>query len=569
MAKDPYDNDDVIEEEIIETVDETTQEDKKEETVTVIADSHIHEEIDPFDTEEVKQEEKQIEKTDPVITDVPETNVIIGAGRNGESSFKKGEIIDKDRTVGKFLFTLRGTHEEVMKSIEALPENFVDNEHKTKWARMVIDADEQFHLKDDQLFEATIRPGGMWMNMIQTPSNKGTERWVGPLVDRKGQNYNDKSDKRFSALEILKGSLGLGYPVYIPLYHTGIWVELTTPSAQDFAILHEKIENSKITYGRMTRGELFSNDGVILRKHVKDFILKHVVFTTAPNDSPEYLESIIKAPDLDILMAGIMLSRYPDSFPLGIPCTVDPNECTEVVEGNINLREIFWTDRNKLTNTQLAIANGQRYRITQQQLEQYQEEFNQENRIVYFSYNEAGKLEIFEDDEIPANGVKITLRTPTLANEEDYGVAWVNDVQRSAERVFKERTDEKSREDIIRERVVMNYFKTYGQFIESIEVIKASNIEYKFSDTKDIDEVLTFMSSDYVLVDYFRKAVRKYINQNIVQIIGVPNFECPNCGKKHNTAPGAHHLILPLDTLNTFFLLVQSAMIQAIQDPRM
>lgn len=541
---------------------ETPVEEKESEKEVTEKDKPIKDDHDIF-----SEETEEITFTEPRHVDVPETHVQHSGGTRAPK-FKVKNISVYDKDIGRVIYTLRGTAQSVLAALQRVDADDLNRDELSAWLNIVNNASENNMLARDQLFEATVRNGSMWMNMINANTEEGTEpRWMGPMPDTRFKNPMNREDKNYSALNMLKSFMALGVPSYIPLYHTGIWLLLDSPSAQEFAQLDEIILNSKISYGKMTRGDIYSNDSVIMRKHIKDFILDHVTFSTAPSDDRAYLSSIIKSTDLDIMMLGIMITRYPDGYPLSNPCTVDPKVCTHVVEGEVDLRKLNWVDRSRLTNRQIKLMANPYKRLTQEQLEEYQEEFNVENNRIVFSLDAKGELTIVKSDEDIANGVIINVRTPTLEREENYGVSWINELQRSAERVFQESNDPAVRDMKIRERVVVSFFKSYGQWVESIQLINGSQIQKTFTEADNLDEILIFLSSDARYVKHFVNSITKFINSNLIQLVGVKNYECPKCGKKHDTAPGGHYLILPIDTLNTFFLFVQSAVHRVILEP--
>lgn len=549
-----------VEQDFFEEQD-TTDEVKDKETLEQPKEE-IKEEKDLF-----TEEPETITFTEPRHVDVPVTHVQ-ETGGSKTPKFKVKKIKEYDKDIGRVIHTLRGTAQSVLASLQRIDADELNRDELSEWLKVVNNASETNMLARDQLFEATVRNGSMWVNMVNANTEEGTEaRWMGPMPDTRFKNPTNKEDKTFSALSLLKSCMALGTPAYIPLYHTGIWLYLETPSAQEFAQLDEIILNSKISYGKMTRGDIYSNDSVIMRKHIKDFILDHVKFSTAPSDDKTYLSSIIRSTDLDIMMLGIMLTRFPDGYPLSVPCTVDPKVCTHVVEGEVDLRGLNWIDRSRLTDRQIKLMSNPYRRLTQEQIEEYQEEFHFENNKIVFSLDPNGQLVIVKDDEDIANGVILNIRTPTLEREENYGVSWINELQRSAEKVFQETNDPTVRDIKIRERIVVSFFKSYGQWVESIQLIQGSEVQKTFTEADNLDEILIFLSSDSRYVKHFVNSVMKYINSNLIQIVGVKNFECPNCGKKHDTAEGGHYLILPIDTLNTFFLFVQSVVHQVILEP--
>lgn len=478
-------------------------------------------------------------------------------------SIKEKKILtgddDKDEGV---IFTLRGTLKSSLAALEGMDDTVFDSPEqeaeRAEWMKRIIKAQQEFSLSRDQLFEATIRPNSKWVNML----NFGTAEspaYKGIVSDRKGINPRDKNDKSALGLTKTLSVLGLGLPNYVPLYHTGIWVNLSTPTAAAFARLDELLTLEKQRHGALTRGEIFSNESIVLRKHVANFILDHVSWTNAPSSDKDYLKSIIKTMDLDVLMLGIMQNRYPEGYNFAQTCTANPNKCTHTVEGLIDLRELSWTDEVMLTDKQLKLMNNPRRVITEEQLKEYQDEFKiiAKSRIIIDSEQHALVSE--NDLDTVMNGIVINLDCPTLEKDEDYGVRWINELVRNAENVFREKHQENERRRRISEEVLMCYFKTYAAWIKSIEVYDGGQMIQEITDEDTLNLMFEHLSSDVKYVELFRKLKDEYITNNIVTIIGVLNYECPNCGEKHDTSKGKHHIILPIDVLYTFFTLVQSS----------
>lgn len=476
----------------------------------------------------------------------------------------KADDINND---DKVIFTVRGTAKSVYASLERYLQTAEDKEFEDEdrlaWLRLVQNAQQSYMISNDQLFEATVRNGSVWVNML----NYGTEdepKYKGIVSDRKGFNPRDKNDNVAIGITKALSSLGLGIPNYVPLYHTGIWVRLRTPSVQSFINLEESLVTEKVRYGAITRGDIFSNEAIIYRKHIVDFILDHIEWTNAPEQNREYLKETIKAADLSTLMLGIMQNRYPEGYPFTQTCTVDPNTCTHTVEGMIDLRELLWVDKEKLSDKQKQIMNNPRRVISEEELQIYQDEFKHSSRSKIILERSNGSL-IGNDEEQPLNCVVLNIDPPTLNKDEEYGVNWVNELVANAENIFREKYSEEERAKRMAEEVAVSYFKTYGSWVQSIEVYEAGNLITRLETQEELDTMLSYLSGDATYVDYFRKLIHDYINKNTVSLVGILNYECPNCGKKHDTPEGNFHIVLPIDVLYTFFTLVQSSVKRSFQ----
>lgn len=500
-------------------------------------------------------------RTNPRQVDVPETNVRFLDKKVIPPLKEKQVLTGNDDNDDDVIHTLRGTVQSVLAALERMDQidqNYLEEnrDNYSKWVDLIQTARNNFMLRNDQLFEATVRKGSIWMQML----NHGTEdvpQYRGLINDRKGVNPGrDKGDTRGAAMATLLNILKLGASSFVPLYHTGIWLKLRTPSAADFIRLDEAIMNEKATYGLLTRGAVFNNDSVIARKHIADFILDLVEWSTAPSDDKDYLKSIIKTTDLDSMMLGVMQARYPDGYPLVQVCTVDPAHCTHVVQGDVDLRSLNWVDTVRLTEKQYRMLVSPAKKLTEEQIKEYQEEFKtfHKGQIILTRDEFKGA-----DEDDVRTGVILNIETPTLQQEEDYGVQWIYDMMEADEEAFREKSSPEERRLRIEQKVSASFFKTYGQWVESIDIREDGVSKRKATEQDEIDDIFTMLSGNASYTRTFVKGINKHVVNSLVSMVGIVNYECPNCGKKHDTAEGNHHIILPIDMLSTFFILFRSS----------
>ena len=176
-----------------------------------------------------------------------------------------------------------------------------------------------------------------------------------------------------------------------------------------------------------------------------------------------------------------------------------------------------------------------------------------------------GLIKGAEDADELVNGIIINMDCPTLEKDEDYGVRWINELVQGAENVFREKHQEEERARRINEEVLVSYFKTYASWIKSIEVYDGGTLLQEINDEDTLTTMFEHLSSDVKYVELFRKLKDEYITKNIVTLVGILNYECPSCGGKHDTSKGKHHIVLPIDTLYTFFTLVRSSVRRSFQ----
>lgn len=549
------------EEQTVET--ETVEEEKQVvEPTKVVETVDVESDADLFGTTE---ETPKFRLPDPEILPVEDCHAV--SQEATLPRFKKKTKVLGPEYNDSAILSVRGTAKSVYAVLERLSANkateqmFADDPTAIDWLHLLESAQYSFMVPNDQLYEATVRNGSMWVNQV----NYGTEKepqYKGLVSDRKGLNPNNKSDTRAISLVKALTVLNMGMPAYVPLYQTGIWLKLRTPTAAAFARLDEAIVNEKIQHGTITHGNIFSNDSILLRKHVANFILEHVEYTNAPSQDIDYLKSIIKDMDLDIMMLGCMLTRYTEGYQYAQICTVNPQECRHIEEGLIDLRTLAHTDESRLTEFQKRIMSNPRRGVTEEDLKRYQDEFklNSKSRIVVTT--EGSRLA--GDDEPVLNGIAINVEPPTLEKAEEYGLAWIRELERIVENVLREKHSEEERRRRMSEEVIVNFFKTYGQWVKSISIYEAGQMIREVTDNDELNELFGYLSSDSTYVTIFRNEIRNYINNNIITVCGTLNYECPKCGKKHDTPEGSHYIVLPMDMLFTFFTLTRYTVTRSI-----
>lgn len=552
-------------------------EDKKVETATPETniekiEENIISELRDWEDEKADLEEEVSHAVEEIITEtqrepttlhsVSEDNI---KGVFFNRQLAKKPFTEKEKQLAFYYLT--GLLSSVKTSLDNNQEVLDDDNpslEKMEWAASIERAENAMPFRDE-LAGVGRRPNSTWEQMINTRT-EGQPMIRGPINDKLGKSPIKNSNRASEVLARITNMLELGNVSYIPLFHTGIWIRLRTPSTAAIARLDEIITSEKAQYGTQTRGEIFSNENVILRRHVANFILDHVTYSTAPDGwDKEYLKSIIKVTDLDEMMRGIMQTRYPDGYPFRQPCTANPKECQHVVEGTLDLREIQWTDTSALTDYQKKIMENMKRPITQEQLERYQEEFadRRTSRVVLTS----GQHDKNNYDEITGeviNGVVINIETPTLEKDEEYGIRWVNVLTRDLNETLGEKASAKERREFLAKRTSFNYLRTYAQWIKSIEIYEGGELFASTTDQEELEELFEYISSSFKYVLKFREGVEKHAERCIVHMVGIKNYECPNCGKKHETREGNFHLIVPIDMLSAFFILVRSSVLRSI-----
>jgi hypothetical protein len=120
----------------------------------------------------------------------------------------------------------------------------------------------------------------------------------------------------------------------------------------------------------------------------------------------------------------------------------------------------------------------------------------------------------------------------------------------SMEKALTSETSSTEREAMLTKYGQASAMRQYRHWVESVEI--GTNI---ISDPETISQSLDVLSSEDMILGNFIKEVISYIGESTISVIGIPVYDCPNCGKKQEVEHKLprHTNIIPLDTMTVFF----------------
>ena len=111
-----------------------------------------------------------------------------------------------------------------------------------------------------------------------------------------------------------------------------------------------------------------------------------------------------------------------------------------------------------------------------------------------------------------------------------------------------------ARNQYVNEQGAATELRQYAHWIDNI--IYGDNVQ--FENRADMEQALDALSADNVARDEILEAVRKFISESTLTMVGIPTYTCPNC-KGHNVDDSTGEPfkgIIPLNVYRTFFLLI-------------
>jgi len=342
-------------------------------------------------------------------------------------------------------------------------------------------------------------------------------------------------------LAILKVSklLGLGEVLSIPLPHSGIWVIIKPPTEKDLIDFYNSLFREKVILGRATFGLTLSNFSVYIQNKLFDFILNHIQSINYSDIPKDELKNYILISDLPILAWGFACTIYPNGFEYSRACVKNPEECSYIYKGLINLTKLLWIDNLSLSEIQKSILFENRpNKLT---LENYKKFIVEHSKVTNYEFS-------------IKNNIKIKLKTPTVAEYFADGLNWINAINNKINNlIIEEENKEEIKTDLLSSYVKSSILRKLSHYIDYIEI--EDNI---INDRDTINSVLEIFSSDDEIRPTIENEIIKYKEKSIIALIGIPEYKCPNCGINQNTEIVNEKFtkVIPLDVLNLFFTLI-------------
>lgn len=388
-------------------------------------------------------------------------------------------------------------------------------------------------MRTDVLDSALTREGSDWQ---QSVDYEGLQlKATRPTVQSAKSGMQATSENAAMAIQ---RQMGLGTRVMIPLWHSGIWLTLNTPTDAALLNLERQIAEEKITLGRDTSGTLFSNNLSYLIRHVFNFMLQHVHTSTLETTTPESLSRLIRVTDLPTIWWGLGLAIYPNGFDHAQPCTLNPDRCQHVVKDRVQLALLQWTDRARLTNKQRKHMANRIAKYTEKDIQDYQSEG---------TIGDGRVLDM-------GNSVNFVLRIPTVEEYVATGVQWVDSIVDMVNSALSAELSTLDRDEFVAEHSRLVSMRQYSHWVKAIRMSTESG-EIEVLPGEDMDDLINRMSGEDVLVDKFLDFIKNYIADATISLIGLPSYKCPNCEGSMSDEESKHPYLVQLDALMTFFTL--------------
>lgn len=441
------------------------------------------------------------------------------------------------------------SEKDTQSALEKLPNmDYSGNEKIVEWANVLNEGND--NLTSFGQFESTV-------------NDENAEFSQG--VDYKGKNLNITELKtNFSgnnlsgekALIAFNKAMGYGDLVQTPLWSSGFWVTLKTPTEAEMIRLNTEISEDKIHQGRATKGLVFTNRMSYTLERLTRFAIDHIFDTTLDARVLETkdIRELIKVQDYPFLIWGLLCSMYPRGFQYSRSCISDPDKCNYVLQEVLNIKNLAWVNYRALDESHMAHMSNRMPKT-----KNLDSILNYQNTL---SHNSDKTISVIGEED--ASSIKITFKTPSLSEYISSGEEWLNSIIQVVDELMAKGPEPikgKSSAEIA-EKIIQEKNKLIDRYAQASSLRQLShwikNIEFQENtvDDKDtINNILSLISQDDDKRTKIIEELSKYIDETTIGVIGIPNYNCPKCKVPQQEVDDKNVFgnIIPLDVTVIFF----------------
>lgn len=326
-----------------------------------------------------------------------------------------------------------------------------------------------------------------------------------------------------------------------PLWNSGYNVVLSRPNLDAQVDLDTLIATDRAILGRMTRGEIFTNDTYVTIRNFVRFAFDHLVQVgfEGGHDYDEFISNTAIT-DIQVLAGAFAAIIHPRGFPFVQPCTANAGKCNHVSRRLININKIIRVDNDKLTSEHLNIITRST-KVSKADLAKYREAFKYKNNYVNVTPE-----------------VRMFFKVPTIADLLQSGHRWVTEIEHSAETMFSKDLSIDERAKHLDKARIATLLRNRAPWIDhlviSIDDGETVN-ETRIEDQIAIEQQLNIWSENDEYMKVIIDGLDAFMGEAVVGFAGIPNFQCPKCQSWLQTDNGEPRVLHPVDAVNVFFLM--------------
>ena len=456
----------------------------------------------------------------------------------------------------------------------------LSNEEERLTSKKNITKEDVANLEDMGSSYAAINWGFYEKGEFNDPMNISPNSYVQYVVGDKGKNirigypsYTVKDDvetlEGASAMRFLSKLVAVSNPTIIPLWHSGIILELNVFKEQEMLDLNLKLARQKVITGNNTRGASFTGDDVHVVNTILGFILDHVTDSNLKNFTIAKLRKLIRVTDNPAILCGSLAGIYPGGYPIAHSCKNRAKGCDFNIlakkkdngdylpEGLLDFNKLLWVDKDKLPSAAKSFMSDINIKRTAEEILDYQSNL--------YAYTDNVGIEVWKK-----NNVTITafFKVPTLTEYAVSGNDWVSRITTMVDKAIALDNDLDADERKAKRTELLTSYATVMDLLKHdswVDYFRIDNEDGQkiISNSTAIKESLEIFAGIEGFKDDFDVAVQMFKESIIVAWTGLPNFECPVCHSGQIQPGSPHPTLIPINMVGYFFItMVRRGMIR-------
>lgn len=399
------------------------------------------------------------------------------------------------------------------------------------WMATVAEAFRGTHMDapyDKALRDTTRR----WKQVINHQSGNSSVRMTALPINIK----NDLDRERTSMY--LASIMSSGQVMHIPLWHSGFWVTIRTPSDEDLINLNERLIAEKTQLGRQTYGHVLGSSRSFISGYLFDMICAHITDSSVSKEVGDILP-LISSLDLDQLAWGWACTIWPNGWKYLVPTIGDINQPEVYAKQTFRVATLSQVDDLALTDSQRAhMAKYTSGSMSLSSIKTYQADFVR---------NVPDTLDL-------GNGVILHLQIPTLVKALNDGQAWVNNLISTYANMNDMPVGAADRERYFRAQMNAAILREYQSMVAKIET------PLRIIDEEDEigDQLAVISRAEGVREKFFAK-INDFIQHRTVSVIAIPVES-----DKLVTDPVRRPYLMSIDPITAFFTLLSRRIIRIL-----
>jgi len=356
-------------------------------------------------------------------------------------------------------------------------------------------------------------------------------------------------DASASFMKGLQDAFGGEVVIPIPLFNSGIWLGIETPTEPEYMVLQYLAAANESEIGASTAATVYGNHSVLYNKYAIDLVMNKIKYTNVKVDKFSDLRELILSSDINAMINGLIQVMFPNGLKRMIQCSNFLN-----VENPCNFKTLSKLNPNLTLHVDFTLfSDAQNYHmakkgkdsVTVEEVKAYQDSWSMYNT----------KKQTYKDNK--GVDIEIVYKVPTIEEYITQGTYWTSRLRKTALDIISS-IDEKRKNSFVESAYAMQQKSNLlGNYLHYVKSITRDNSTITSLD--DIDKALSIFSQHLAMYDRILDNIHEFINSSTNNIVGIPEYTCPKCKEVNDNykvdAGHRHKKIIPFNVLQVLFTL--------------